>query len=369
MKILLFNWRDPTHPWAGGAEVFLYELARRWLDQGHQVSWYCSRHPTQAPSHNLNGIEIHRQGGFYGVFARAPLHFLTKGLGRFDVIVDSANGIPFFTPLYTRTPKIVLVHHVHSEVFFRELPLPLAHLANALERFVMPLVYRRTPFVTVSNSTRQALAVLGIPADQVRLVHNGVDLEAYQPGPKSQDPTMLFLGRLRHYKSVDVAIRALPLLLESVPDLHFNIAGSGPAETALRRLAQQLGLENRVHFHGYVTDEVKKRLLKAAHIVVNPSFTEGWGLTVLEANACGTPVVGADVPGLRDSIHHGKTGLLVPYGDPKALAEAVGHLLADGELRQRMTHQALDWVKHFNWKNSADRFLELIIQVVNEGKL
>jgi glycosyltransferase involved in cell wall biosynthesis len=114
---------------------------------------------------------------------------------------------------------------------------------------------------------------------------------------------------------------------------------------------------------------VKKRLLQSAHIVVNPSLKEGWGLTVLEANASGTTVVGAEVPGLRDSIHHGKTGLLVPYGDPKALAEAVGQLLADGDLRQRMTHQALDWVKHFNWKDSADRFLELMFQVLNEGKL
>ncbi|MFN2223216.1 MAG: glycosyltransferase family 4 protein [Candidatus Promineifilaceae bacterium] len=368
MKILIFNWRDPTHPWAGGAEVFLYELARRWAARGHQVTWYCSRHPSQSRSGRLGDIRVIRYGGFYGVYLEAPFRYLTGLAGRFDIIVDSANGIPFFTPLYSRAPKVALVHHIHNEVFFRELPRPLAHLANRIEKSAMPAVYRRTAFVTVSDSSRRALAGLGITDGRVRLVHNGVDTEQYRPGRKSPRPMLLFLGRLRHYKSVDVAIRAMPHLLAAVPNVSLHIAGSGPADGSLRSLAGQLGLADRVVFHGFVDDVEKRRLLQAAHVVVNPSMKEGWGLTVLEANACGTPVVGARVPGLCDSICHEETGLLVPYGDPEALAAAAGRLLQDEALSCQMGQSALAWARHFSWSNSADQFLQFMIQLVGENK-
>ena len=122
MRILILNWRDPSHPWAGGAEVFLYELAKRWVKAGHQVTWLSSRHPSQTKSEEEAGFHYIRTGGFFSVFLRVPIYYLTHLRGRFDVILDSANGIPFFSPLYSRTPKVALVHHVHKQVFFRELP-------------------------------------------------------------------------------------------------------------------------------------------------------------------------------------------------------------------------------------------------------
>ena len=360
MRVLVFNWRDLTHPWAGGAEVFLYEVARRWVRKGHRVTWICGRHESQAAQEHVEGIDIIRRGGIFGVYFCAAMCYLYQLRGRFDVIFDSANGIPFFTPLFSSTPGVVMVHHVHDQVFFRELPRHLAHLGSALERHGMPLIYRHTPFVTVSESSRRALIDIGVPPAQIHILHNAVDHTRYRPGPENETPLLVYVGRLRSYKSIDIVIRALPEMLRAVPDLRFSIVGSGMAEASLQALAEELGVTEHVRFHGYVSDIEKIRLFQRAHVVVNTSMKEGWGLTVLEANACGTPVVGTDVPGLRDSVQHGKTGLLVPYGKPSALAESVVDLLTNHSKREQMSQSALAWARRFDWDRTAQRALELL---------
>ena len=368
MRILILNWRDPTHPWAGGAEVYLHELAKRWIAAGHQVTWFSSRHPSQARFEQTAGFRFMRAGGFFSVFLAAPLYYLLYCSGRFDVILDSANGIPFFTPLYSQTPTIALVHHVHKQVFYYELPPGMAHIANWLEQYAAPMIYRDTRFITVSPSSRQAIIDIGVPEDQISLVFNGVDCDRFQPGRKSDTPLIVYLGRLRRYKSVDIAIRALAMLANVMPALRLGIAGSGPAATDLRALAMDLGVADRVQFYGRVSEDEKIALLQQAHLVLNPSLKEGWGLTVLEANACGTPVIGADVPGLRDSICHGQTGYLVPYGDPHCLAEAIHQFLCDSRQRREMGARALEWSRSFSWDRSAEKCLHILGAAAN-GKM
>jgi glycosyltransferase involved in cell wall biosynthesis len=368
MNILIFNWRDRTHPWAGGAEVFLYEVARRWVRQGHHVTWFCGRHESQ-PAHDcIEGIEIIRRGGFYSVYLHAAWCYLSQWRNHFDVLLDSANGIPFFTPLFSATPKIALVHHVHHQVFYRELPWHLAHLANSVERLCMKWVYRQTRFITVSESSRRDLVGGGVRAEQISVVYNGVDCTHYRPGIKSETPLVAFVGRLRRYKSVDVALRAMPEVLCAVPNLRFSIVGSGETEASLRALAEELGVAEHVRFHGYVSETEKIHLLQQAHLMVNTSMKEGWGLTVLEANACGTPVVAANVPGLCDSVRHGRTGLLVPYGDPAALAASVRDLLLDHEQRERLGQNARAWATRFDWDETAQCCLRLLERCQAEGK-
>ncbi|MBN1484474.1 MAG: glycosyltransferase family 4 protein [Chloroflexia bacterium] len=368
MNILIFNWRDLAHPWAGGAEVFIHQVASRWVERGHRVHWFCGRYPGQPAHETVDGLEISRRGGIYTVYPWAVLYYLRRLRGRYDVILDSANGIPFFSPLFSSVPTVLLVHHVHREVFFRELPRHLAHVANGLEGKAMPLVYRKRPCITVSESSRQALVRLGLPAENITVIHNGLDHDRYGPGPKCERPLLLYLGRLRHYKSIDVALRALPDILRVVPELEFGIVGSGPAESSLRALTRELGIAARVRFYGHVAEADKIRLLQQAHLVVNPSMKEGWGLTVIEANACGTPVVAADVPGLRNSVRHGETGLLVPYDDPGALARTVSELLLDTHRREQLTRNALAWAAGFDWSASAQQCLDLFSRCLAERR-
>jgi glycosyltransferase involved in cell wall biosynthesis len=365
MRILIFNWRDPTHPWAGGAEVFLYEAARRWIDWGHSVTWLCGRHESQPSNEQIAGINIIRQGGIYSAYPAAAFAYLVKMRRQFDVLLDSANGIPFFTPMFSTAPRVILVHHIHREVFFLELPWHLAHLGNILERVVMPLAYRRTPFIAVSTSSQQALMDIGIPANQISVIHNGVDKVRFQPGDKCKTPLIVFVGRLRRYKSVDIAIRAMPELLRLVPEARLEIAGSGPMESRLRVLTDDLGLAEKVIFHGFLTEEAKVELIQKAHVAVNTSLKEGWGLTVIEANACGTPVVAARVAGLQDSVLDGKTGVLVPYGDSTALARQIGKLLQDDVRRNKMSQEAIKWAACFNWDHTAQHCLDLFAQCLD----
>jgi glycosyltransferase involved in cell wall biosynthesis len=187
-----------------------------------------------------------------------------------------------------------------------------------------------------------------------------VDLDCYRPGIKSETPLLVFVSRLRYYKRIDVAIRAMPKLLRAVPDLRFSIVGAGEAEASLRALAAQLGVTNQICFHGYLPQAEKIKLFQRAHVAINTSMREGWGLTVLEANACGTPVVAANVSGLCDSVQHDQTGLLVPYDNPQALAESVQILLLDHTKRNQLAQNAVAWASRFNWDRSARQMLELL---------
>jgi glycosyltransferase involved in cell wall biosynthesis len=359
-RILVFNWRDTRHTWAGGAEVYVHELAKRWVRGGHHVTVFCGNDGAAPRREIIDGVHIVRRGGFYLVYFWAFAYYLVRFRGRYDIILDCHNGIPFFTPLYAREPVIGVVHHIHQVVFKQYLPRPLAALASWLEKDAMPWAYRHNQFITVSESSRQEMQALGLGTAGINLVHNGVDLGHLVPGPKSPGPLVLYLGRLAPYKSVDVLIKAFAQIRAQVPAARLVIAGSGEDSARLKRLATKLSLRDAIDFKGKVPDARKIGLLQSAWVFVNPSLMEGWGITTIEANACGTPVVGANVAGLRDSIRNPHTGYLTPHGDPDALASRVTQLLTDSRQRAFMSGNALDWARRFDWDTSSDRALELI---------
>lgn len=359
-RILIFNWRDMRHAFAGGAEIYIQDMATRWVRQGHHVTLFCGN-DRQSPRYEIvDGVEVIRRGGFYLVYAWAFLTYLFRFRGKYDVIVDCCNGIPFFTPLYAREPVLCLMYHVHQEVFRRSLAAPLAALARFLENGLMPLVYRNTPFITISESSKRDIRALGLGRAGIDIVTPGVDLGRLRSGRKSRIPLVLYVGRLKAYKSVDVLLRAFRILLDRVPDAQLMVVGSGEEDTSLKRLARELKLGGRVTFTGRVSEEAKVGFLQRAWVLVNPSFMEGWGITTIEANACGTPVVAANVPGLRDSVRNPHTGYLVPYGDSRRFADAIETILQDRALRARMEMEAIAWAQRFGLEQRSQRFLSII---------
>ena len=269
-------------------------------------------------------------------------------------MIDVENGIPFFTPLYTRCPVVLLIHHVHTDVWAREAGWLTAKVGAWLEQKAMPMVYRRRPVVTVSDSSAGMIRDLfGRRLGELTVVHNGVSA-ALVPGEKSERSEIIYLGRLRRYKSIDVLLRAVVELKDLAPVLH--LVGQGEDEPRLKKLAQELGLKD-VLFHGFVSDEQKRSLLQQSWVAVNPSRMEGWGVTNIEANACGTPVIGADVPGIRDSVCEGKSGYLFPHGDVHALAAHLRKLIENPADRDRLSRSACDWAKRFSWSASAAALL------------
>jgi len=370
LRILIFNWRDTRHVWGGGAEVYVQELARRWTALGHHVTLFCGNDGKSPHSENVEGIKVIRRGGFYTVYIWAALYYIFRFRGRFDVVVDSENGIPFFTPLYIRVPKFLLIHHVHQNVFRAHLRFPLAQIAILLECRLMPWVYRGQKIITVSESSRKDIQALG--------KWRGSDIQVINPGvtvalptytyPKSVHPSFAYVGRIRPYKNVDVALKAFASVLEKFPDSRFHIAGWGESLPDLKALAEKLNISHAVVFWDRVSETDKVMILSSAWAMIQPSSFEGWGITVIEANACGTPVIASNVIGLRDSVIDRETGILVPPQRVSALADAMTKIISDTQLRETMSTRARVWAANFDWDTNAGVFLETMRTQLEESR-
>lgn len=353
MNLIAFNWRDPKHPEAGGAELHLFEILRRAVRDGDRAVWLAERYPGAPAEDRLEGIEIHRAGSWYNAhLALGALYRKRFRKERFDLVLEDINKVPFFAPLYADAPVLAVIPHLFGGAAFREASIPVAAVVWAHESLI-PFVYRRSPFLVISESTRDDLARRGVDPRRISVVRCGLTQEDYEvtvPPEERRDPVIVFLGRLRRYKGAQHAIRALPRVLARVPEAKLLIAGDGPYRSELEALARALGVSERVTFLGAVSQRDKVAALNQAQVAVAPSPKEGWGLTVIEANACGTPVVASRSPGLIESVRDGETGILVPHGDEAALADGLIRLLTDRDLRLKQAHAALAWGKTFDWE-------------------
>ena len=363
LNVLVVNWMDRENPLGGGAELHLHETFGRLAARGHRVTLLASGWSGAPGRTELDGMEVHRAGGRYTFSAAAPRYYARELRGRpWDVVVEDLNKVPLFTPLWAEAPVALLVHHLFGEVAFREASLPLATATWLLERCVGRLYHDR-PTVAVSRSTAEDLVRRGIPWERISVIPNGVDVEALTPDPTGRrypEPTILYLGRVKRYKRVDLLIRAVARLAEEGHQARLLVAGRGDDLPRLRRLRARLGLEDRVEFLGFVDEARKLELFRRSWVHALTSPKEGWGIANLEAAACGTPTVASDAPGLRDSVSHDRTGLLVPHGDVVALAGAFRRLLTRHEVRAEMGREARRFAETFTWEATADgmeRFL------------
>lgn len=371
MRILVVNWLDRENPQSGGAEVHLHETFGRLAARGHDVVVLCSGWSGAPARTELDGMEIHRVGSRYTFSLHARRYWRRQLKKRdFDVIVEDLNKVPLFTPRWGDTPVVPLVHHLFGRTAFQEASFPVALATVLLERPI-PRVFRGLEAVAVSESTRADLVRRGLRADDIRVIPNGIDLDHYTPGPtrdaKTDTPTLLFMGRLKRYKSVDLVLRAVRQLVDEGLDLRFVIAGRGDDEDRLRGVARELELDDQVEFAGFVTEDRKLELLRSSWLHVLTSPKEGWGIANLEAAACGTPTVASDAPGLRESVVDGVTGFLVPHGDVTALAERLRQVISDPELRDRLGRGAVDFAADYSWDASATRWESLLEQFTRPG--
>lgn len=356
MNILLVNWQDPENPHAGGAELHLFEIFKRLAARGHRIRLVCSGWPEAPREAVIDGIAVRRVGSRNG-FALKGRGAVRRALAeeRPDVVVEDINKLPLFLAGLTDLPFCAMVPHLFGETAFREAAWPAAALVWLAER-PLARAYRRAGFHAISESTRDDLVRRGVPLERIRVIHPGVDSVRFSPDPgaRAASPGFVYVGRLKRYKGVDTALRALAIARRTRSDLRLDIAGTGDHRPALEALARRLDLGSAVVFHGFVTEEEKVRLFRAGWANLFPSPKEGWGITVVEAGACGTPSLASDSPGLRDSVRDRETGFLVPHGDAEALAERMLELAAAPALVERLGAAARRFAETHTWDRSAD---------------
>lgn len=356
MNILVINWQDWTNPLSGGAEIHLHETFRRIAAWGHNVTLFCSSYPGAKGEEVIDGIRIIRRGSRNTFNFVVPWHYWRRFRREdYDVVVDDLNKIPFYTPLYVRKPLVAISHHFFGTSIFREtwwLPGSYVYFSEKLVDFV----YKSTPFLVVSRSTLDEFVARGFPEENFTLAMNAIDHDRLKPTgvPKTPHPSIGYFGRLKKYKSVDHVIRAFAAIHREMPEARLVVIGRGDFQPELERLAAELGVKEATHFTGFVSEEEKLRLLQELWVVVNPSMKEGWGIVNVEANACGTPAIAADSPGLRDSVIDGTTGEIYPYGDIESLTRHLLRFLQDDELRGRYRTNALEFARSLTWEKTAE---------------
>ncbi|RLF34932.1 MAG: glycosyltransferase family 1 protein [Thermoplasmata archaeon] len=362
LKILIFNWRCWLNPKAGGAEVYIHEIAKRWVKTGHEVTLFTSEFPGCAKEETMDGIKIIRAGGKYSVYWKAMKYYKNNFKHNFDVILEAINTIPFFTPTYASEPQVSLIFQITGEVFYKVFPKPVAISARYIEPLIYKKFYKENIALVLSKSVKDELVKIGFKPDHVFVAEPGIDYEYYSLGEKTEYPSILYLNRIVPYKNVDHLIKAFKIVKYKVPDAKLHIVGCrGTAyESKLRKLAKKLGILDSIEFHGFLSGAPKREFLQKAWVHVLPSTKEGWGISVLEAASCGTPTVAYNVTGLRDSVKDKITGILVPFNDIEALATAITKILTNKQLRIQLSKNARKWALQFSWERTAKIALNAI---------
>ncbi len=361
MNLIVFNWRDIKNPESGGAEVYTHQISKRLVERGHNVTVFASKFPGCRKEEVVDGVRIIRDGDKYTVYFKA-FEFWKRRKERYDIVVDEINTIPFFTYRFVRNERrIALIHQLSKEFWFCETPFPVSHVGHYFLEDNWMKKYVNYPTITVSNSSRRDLLTLGFRS--VFVVHNGVNVKPVNRIPeKNHHPTVVFVGRMKRAKKPDDVVRAFKIVKKEIDDAVLWMIGDG----YLRKELEKSKIEG-VKFYGYLSSERKDKLVSKAWVIAVPGVREGWGQVVTDANALGTPAVGYNIPGLRDSIRNGYNGILVDPS-PESLAEAIVTILTDDALRKKLCKNALRWAGKFTWDRSAEEF-EKILKMVYNGEL
>src|SRR3954469_9533798 len=354
VHILVLTDRDWTHPQGGGTGTNLYGQVSRWLGWGHRVSVIAAGYEGGTALEQHGDLTIYRVGGRSTVFPRAIWKQWRGLVPDADVVLEVVNGITFLTPVWLRTPRVALVHHVHTDHYEREMGRAGKVAGVFLETLPLKLLYPGSPFVVISHATQRDLEPFGIAADTVTVNHIGVELDAFAPGERAPEPTLLFLGRLKKYKRVEMLLDTV----KALPQVRLEIAGEGDHRAAIEDEIEQRGIGERVLLHGHVSEAKKLELLQRAWVNLTASSAEGWCLTVMEGAACKTPSVAMRVGGLPESIEEGVTGFLADTGEQ--LTADVRRLVEDPDLRERVGQAAYDRAREFTWDRTARRTLEVL---------
>ena len=348
----LFAFRDLDDPAGGGAEEHATQVCAHLALAGLDVTMHTGRVKGAPTEVRRDGFRVVRRGGRLGVFATAPFDEITRRMGPCDGLIEIFHGVPFFAPLWSRKPQIGLVHHVHLGTWDMLLPGPLGRVGEFFERHAVPIVYRRRALVTAALSARDEIVEhYRADPERIAIAYHGIDPRFAPGGERWPRPLVLTVARMMPQKGLDDLLPALVEIRARIPDAEAVIIGDGPHRERLEAKAASLGAGDWLHFAGRVSDDELVSWYQRAWVVTSASKREGFGLTLTEAAACGTPVVATRIPGHLDAVDEGRSGLLVD--DLAELTDEVVALLRDSSRRDKLSVGALEHAAKFTWESST----------------
>jgi glycosyltransferase involved in cell wall biosynthesis len=362
-RVHVLAWRDLADPDAGGSEVHADEFMRRWAEHGLEVLHRTSAAVGLPALDRRHGYDVIRRGSRYSVFPRTVASEVTHRMGHYDALVEIWNGVPWFSPVWCRRPRIVMLHHVHGPMWGQMLPGPLASVGRVVESRLAPPLYRRSRTVTPSDATREELLELGFRPERVHAFPNGVDPFFSPGGTRTAQPSIVSVGRLAPVKRFELVIDAAIEARRTVPDLTLTIIGEGPERSALEQRIAAAGATGWITLPGRVDREDLVDHYRRAWLVASGSLAEGWGLSLTEGAACGTPAVATDIRGHRSSVVADVTGLLV---EPDRLGVTIADLLTDHSHRERLAMAALSRARSLTWDASVLGLTSVLHRAVAE---
>lgn len=371
MRVLILSWRDIKHPLAGGAEQVMHEHAKGWLAAGHQVTHFSIRFKGSSSEEEIDGVKIIRGGGgLLGVYWQGFLYY-KKNEKDIDLIIDEFHGYPFFTPVYSKKPILAVIQEPARKVWFlNPLPWPMSWLVGIVGYLSEPFIflfYKKVHFMTGSESAKKDVVKMGIPEKNITVVPHGVIIIKPTSLPVRENiPTITFLGILAKDKGIEDALKCFAALNKK-GEFQFWVIGRSETKAygeKIKNLTHDLGLDSAIKFWGFVSQKEKFKLLARAHILINPSIHEGWGLVNIEANTMGTPVIAYNSAGLTDSVKEGQSGIICETNNPETLAKNIQKILDDKNLYQKLSNGAIEWSKNFSWEKSRKLSLKLIERII-----
>lgn len=356
-RVESYAWRDLDDPEAGGSEIHADEIFSRWASVGVDVHHRTSTHDTPR-AFQRNGYQVTQRGGRFDVFARVVARQALRRRPRNTATIEIWNGVPWLGPVWAPRRRVVWMHHVHREMWDDALPSPLNHLGRLIETRIAPLLYRRSQFATLSESSASEIRQLGISSRRLAVIPPGVH-ERFVPGPtvRSATPNVVVVGRLAPVKRQCLALDAAFAARERVPELTVDVIGDGPDRALVDAWVQQHDAAGWVTIRGRVDDDELVAAYQRAWIVVSASYAEGWGMSLTEAGACGTPCVATDIAGHRGAALDGRTGVLV---DVDLLGAAIVEVLQNDDRRDVMGRCAIVHASTLSWTAVAARQMDVL---------
>jgi len=370
MNILILNWRDIKNPASGGAEIITLQHAKAWVKNNHKVIWLTAGFKDSLKEEYVEGIKIVRFGNSLSVFLLAPFYYLFSK-EKFDLVIDEIHGLPFFTPLYVRKPKIAFIHEVASDIWDYMYPFPINKIGKIIEKVYFYL-YRDLQFWTDAPSTIDDLEKFGIKRANCIAIPCPIKNKTLKVLPKKEEyETFIFVSRLVRMKGVEEVIKAFSIIQKEKKKAKLWIVGQGNKKylIKLHKITKDLGIENKVKFFGYVNEKKKLELMRKAHILLHTSVKEGWGLVVLEAASQATPSIVYNVSGLRDSVINNKTGIVLSENSPLEMAKESLSLFEDKKKYMEFQRDCLRSSQGLKWDDVKKMSLKLIEVIKNKNNL